>query len=41
MTGSVRDEAGSGAPLVCGEGPWLSAELLVHGAWPSHGLPFA
>jgi hypothetical protein len=25
---------GSGAPLVRGEGPWLSTELLDHGAWP-------
>jgi hypothetical protein len=33
--------AGSGAPLVCGEGPWLSTELLDRGAWPSRGLPFA
>jgi hypothetical protein len=33
--------AGSGAPLARGEGPRLSTELLVHGAWPSHGLPFA
>jgi hypothetical protein len=33
--------AESGAPLVCGEGPRLSTELLDRGAWPSHGLPFA
>jgi hypothetical protein len=39
--GSVREETGSGAPLACGEGPQLSAELLVHGAWSSRGLPFA
>jgi hypothetical protein len=32
---------GSGAPLERGEGPWLSTELLDHGAWPSRGLPFA
>jgi hypothetical protein len=32
--------AGSGAPLACGEGRWLSTELLDHGAWPSRGLPF-
>jgi hypothetical protein len=32
--------AGSRAPLARGEGPWLSTELLDHGAWPSHGLPF-
>jgi hypothetical protein len=34
-------EVGSGAPLARGEGPRLSTELLVRGAWPSHGLPFA
>jgi hypothetical protein len=33
--------AGSRAPLVRGESPWLSTELLDHGAWPSRGLPFA
>jgi hypothetical protein len=33
--------AGSGAPLVRGEGPRLSTELLDQGAWPSRGLPFA
>jgi hypothetical protein len=33
--------ARSGAPLARGEGPWLSAELLDRGAWPSCGLPFA
>jgi hypothetical protein len=33
--------AGRGAPLACGEGPWLSTELLYRGAWPSCGLPFA
>jgi hypothetical protein len=33
--------AGSGAPLLHGEGSWLSTELLNRGAWPSHGLPFA
>jgi hypothetical protein len=33
--------AGSGAPLVRGEGPRLSMELLDRGAWPSRGLPFA
>jgi hypothetical protein len=33
--------AGSGAPLVCGEGLQLSTELLDRGAWPSRGLPFA
>jgi hypothetical protein len=33
--------AGSGAPLARGEGPRLSTDLLDHGAWPSHGLPFA
>jgi hypothetical protein len=33
--------AGSEAPLVHGEGPWLSMELLDRGAWPSRGLPFA
>jgi hypothetical protein len=33
--------ARSGAPLACGEGPWLSTELLDRGAWPSHGLPSA
>jgi hypothetical protein len=32
---------GSGAPLVRGEGSWLSTELLDRGAWPSRGLPFA
>ena len=41
MAGSVREEAGSGAPLARGEGPRLSTELLDRGAWPSHGLPFA
>jgi hypothetical protein len=30
--------AGSGAPLACGEGPWLSMELLDQGARPSRGL---
>jgi hypothetical protein len=39
--GSVQEEAGSGAPLVRGEGLRLSIELLVRGAWPSLGLPFA
>jgi hypothetical protein len=39
--GSVREEAGSRAPLARGESPWLSTELLIHGAWPSHGLPIA
>jgi hypothetical protein len=34
-------EAESGAPLVRGEGPQLSMELLDRGAWPSRGLPFA
>jgi hypothetical protein len=33
--------AGSEAPLVHGEGPRLSTELLDRGAWPSRGLPFA
>jgi hypothetical protein len=33
--------ARSGVPLVCGEGPRLSTELLDRGAWPSCGLPFA
>jgi hypothetical protein len=33
--------ARSGAPLVRGEGPWLSTELLDRGARPSCGLPFA
>jgi hypothetical protein len=33
--------AGSGAPLVRGEGLRLSTELLDRGAWPSRGLPFA
>jgi hypothetical protein len=33
--------ARSGAPLVRGEGPWLSMELLDCGDWPSRGLPFA
>jgi hypothetical protein len=33
--------AGTGAPLACGEGPWLSTELLDQGSWPSRGLPFA
>jgi hypothetical protein len=33
--------AGSGAPLVHGEGMWHSTELLECGAWPSRGLPFA
>jgi hypothetical protein len=33
--------AGSGAPLVRGEGMQLSMELLDRGAWPSRGLPFA
>jgi hypothetical protein len=34
--GSVREEAGSGTPLACGEGLQLSTELLVYGAWPSN-----
>jgi hypothetical protein len=33
--------AGSGAPLVGGEGPWLSTESLERGARPSRVLPFA
>jgi hypothetical protein len=33
--------AKSGAPLVRGEGPRLSTELLDRGARPSRGLPFA
>jgi hypothetical protein len=33
--------AGSGAPLVRGEVPRLSTEILDRGAWPSRGLPFA
>jgi hypothetical protein len=33
--------AESGAPLACGEGPWLSMELLDRDAWPSRGLSFA
>jgi hypothetical protein len=33
--------AGSGPPLVRGEGLRLSMELLDRGAWPSRGLPFA
>jgi hypothetical protein len=33
--------ARSEAPLVRGEGSWLSTELLDRGAWPSRGLPFA
>jgi hypothetical protein len=33
--------AGSGAPLVHGEGLWHSMELLECGAWPSRGLPIA
>jgi hypothetical protein len=33
--------AGSRAPLVHGEGSWLSTELLDRGAWASCGLPFA
>jgi hypothetical protein len=39
--GSVREEAESGAALARGEGPRLSTELLVYGAWLSRGLPFA
>jgi hypothetical protein len=39
-SGSIRQEARSGAPLACGEDPRLSTELLIHGAWPSCGLPF-
>jgi hypothetical protein len=43
-SGSIREEAGSWAPLACGKGLWLSTELLVRGAWPSHGgsafIPF-
>jgi hypothetical protein len=38
--GNIREEAKSGAPLACEEGPELSTELLVRGAWPSRGLPF-
>jgi hypothetical protein len=33
--------AESGAPLARGGGPWLSTELLDHGAWPLRRLPFA
>jgi hypothetical protein len=39
--GSVQEEARSGAPVEQGDGPRLSTELLVRGAWPSCGLPFA
>ena len=31
--------ARSEAPLVHGEGSWLSMELLIHGAWPPRGYP--
>jgi hypothetical protein len=41
MARSIRKEAGNGAPLAHGEGPWLSTELLVGGAWYLRGLPFA
>jgi hypothetical protein len=40
-TGSVREETGSGGQLARGEGLWFSMELLVCGAWPLRGLPFA
>jgi hypothetical protein len=33
--------AGSRAPLVCGEGPRLSTELLDRGVDPRVGYPFA
>jgi hypothetical protein len=39
-SGECPRGAGSGAPLVRGEGPRLSTELLVRGAWPSRGLLF-
>jgi hypothetical protein len=39
--GEHQRGAGSGAPLVRGEGSWLSTELLDRGAWLSCGLPFA
>jgi hypothetical protein len=39
--GECSRGAESGAPLARGEGSWLSTELLDHGAWPSHELPFA
>jgi hypothetical protein len=32
--GSVREEAESRPPLARGEGPRLSMELLICGAWP-------
>jgi hypothetical protein len=39
-TGSVREEAGSGAPLTRGEGPRLSTELPVQVLGPHVGFPF-
>jgi hypothetical protein len=38
-TGSIREEAESGAPLACGEGSQVSMELPVRAAWTSRGLP--
>jgi hypothetical protein len=40
-SGERPREAERGAPLACGEGLWLSVELLDRGAWPSRGLRFA
>jgi hypothetical protein len=39
--GECPRRAVSGEPLARGEGPWLSMDLIDHGAWPLCGLPFA
>jgi hypothetical protein len=38
-TGSVREEAVSGAPLARGEGMWLTTELLDRVLGPRVGFP--
>jgi hypothetical protein len=37
--GSVRKEARSRAPIACGEGLWLSTELLLSVLGPRVGFP--
>jgi hypothetical protein len=39
MVGSIREEAGSGAPLACGEGSRLSTELLDRVIGPRVDIP--
>jgi hypothetical protein len=39
MVGSIREEAGSEAPLAHGEGPRLY-KVTYHDVWPPRGFPF-